>query len=61
MGPAPEINQLTWKVIGCAIAVHKALGPGFAGVGVPRVPDRRTASAGAARRNKRVRAGRLSR
>ena len=29
MGLAPEINQLTWKIIGCAIAVHKALGPGL--------------------------------
>lgn len=24
-----EINKLTWKIIGCAIAVHTALGPGL--------------------------------
>ena len=29
MGVNPEINALTWKIIGCAIAVHKALGPGL--------------------------------
>lgn len=26
---SPELNQLTERVIGCAIAVHRALGPGF--------------------------------
>jgi len=25
----PGINLLTWTIIGCAIAVHKALGPGL--------------------------------
>lgn len=25
----PQINKLTWKIIGCAIAVHSALGPGL--------------------------------
>ena len=29
MGVSPAINALTWKIIGCAIAVHKALGPGL--------------------------------
>lgn len=29
MGVSPAVNTLTWKIIGCAIAVHKALGPGL--------------------------------
>lgn len=29
MGVSPAVNALTWKIIGCAIAVHKALGPGL--------------------------------
>jgi GxxExxY protein len=27
--PSDEINELTQKIIGCAIAVHRRLGPGF--------------------------------
>ena len=25
----PSVNTLTWKIIECAIAVHRALGPGL--------------------------------
>jgi GxxExxY protein len=25
----PSVNRLTWKIIACAIAVHRALGPGL--------------------------------
>jgi GxxExxY protein len=25
----PHVNRLTWKIIACAIAVHRALGPGL--------------------------------
>lgn len=29
MGVSPAVTALTWRIIGCAIAVHKALGPGL--------------------------------
>src|SRR6266540_6764433 len=29
MPAQPSVNRLTWKIIKCAIAVHRALGPGL--------------------------------